>query len=79
MTKMLVLVLALLSAIFFVLSMFYYVKLSVIMEDWDYSPQGFTHSLNSLAKTFTMFAASIVIFVFLFLLLVLCILLSLHK
>jgi hypothetical protein len=79
MTKTLVLVLASLSAIFFVLSMFYYVELSIIVETWDYSPQGFTYSLNSLAKTFTMFATSIVIFVFLFLLLILCILLSLHK
>lgn len=79
MTKMLVLVLASLSAIFFVLSMFYYIKLSIIVANWDYSPQGFTHSLNSLAKTFTMFAASIVIFTFLFLLLILCILLSLRK
>ena len=79
MTKMLVIVLASLSAIFFVLSMFYYVELSMIVAKWDYSPQGFTHSLNSLAKTFTMFAASIVIFTFLFLLLILCILLSLHR
>jgi|YelNatPaOPRAMG01_1025707.scaffolds.fasta_scaffold32121_3 hypothetical protein len=79
MTKTLVLVLASLSAIFFVLSVLYYVELNIVVENWDYSPQGFTHSLNSLAKTFTMFAASIVIFVFLFLLLILCILLSLHK
>jgi len=79
MTKMLVLVLASLSAIFFVLSMLYYVELSIIVANWDYSPQGFTNSLNSLAKTFTMFVASIVIFTFLFLLLILCILLSLHK
>jgi hypothetical protein len=79
MTKMLVLVLASLSAIFFVLSMFYYIELKMIVANFDYSPQGFTHSLNSLAKTYTMFAVSIVIFVFLFLLLILCILLSLHK
>jgi hypothetical protein len=79
MTKTLVLALVSLSAIFFVLSMFYYVELNIIVANWDYSPQGFTHSLNSLAKTFTMFATSIVIFTFLFLLLILCILLSLHR
>jgi hypothetical protein len=76
---MLVPVLASLSAIFFVLSMFYYVELSIIVANWDYSPQGSTYSLNLLAKTFTMFAASIVIFTFLFLLFILCILLSLHR
>lgn len=79
MTKTLVPVLASLSAIFFVLSMLYYIELRIIVATWDYSPQGFTHSLNSLAKTFTMFAVSIVIFTFLFLLLILCILLSLRK
>jgi hypothetical protein len=65
-------ILAFASAVFLMLSIYYYIKISEVIANWDSSsPQGFTNSLNELAKAFTVFAVTVVTFVLLFLLMIL--------
>jgi hypothetical protein len=76
--RLLVITLTLASIVFLLLSSYYYIEVEKVMANWDSSPQGFTNSLNQLAKAFTMFAVSITAFVVFFLCLLVLILLALR-
>jgi hypothetical protein len=65
--RILVALLTLASVAFLLLSVYYYTEVARVMANWDSSPQGFTNSLNQLAKSFTAFAVSITAFVIFFL------------
>jgi len=65
--KILVALLTLASVVFLLLSAYCYIEVIRATANWDSSPQGFTNSLNQLARAFTAFAVSITAFVIFFL------------
>ena len=75
--RILIAFLTLATVVFLLLSAYYYIEVSRVVANWDSSPQGFTNSLNQLARAFTMFAVSITAFVIFFLCLLVLILLAL--
>ena len=65
--RLLATTLTLASAVFLLLSVYYYIEVGEVIASWDSSHQGFVSSLNHLAKAFTMFAVATVAFVIFFL------------